>query len=96
MAKYVFYLINIIESLSVYNCFLVIKRSRVGKKTHFSNKFDSLERMCSLQMMTCHQILLFIQQVVPLRTQLAIVTSIEHVWAKLCLNDDRITMSSKN
>ena len=65
-------------------------------KIHFMNKFDSLERICSLQIMTCHQIILFIKKVVPLRAQLPLVTSIEHVWTKLCLNDDQITMSSKS
>ena len=42
------------------------------------NKFDSLERTCSLHMMTCHQLFLFIQKVVPLRAQLSFVTSIDH------------------
>ena len=96
MAKLVYYVINITECLIVFNSFLAIKRSRVGEKIHFSNKFDSLERIYSVQMMTCHQIILFIKKVVPLRAQLPLVTSIEHVWTKLCLNDDQITMSSKS
>ena len=41
-------------------------------------KFDSLERICSLHMMICHQIFLFNKKVVPLRAQLSLVTSIEH------------------
>ena len=79
MAKEVNHIINIIESLIVLNYFLVIKRSCAGEKIHFMNKFDSLQRICSLQVMTCHQILIFIQKVVPLRAQLSVVTSIEHI-----------------
>ena len=71
----------------------MIKRSGVGDKIHFINKFDSLERMCSLQMMTCHQIILFIKKVVPLRAQLSLVTSIEH---GAYYDDCQVTMCSKN
>ena len=63
------------ETKHAFNSFLAIKRSRVGEKIHFSNKFDSLERIYSVQMMTCHQIILLIQKVVPLREQLSFVTS---------------------
>ena len=61
-----------------FNSFIAIKDLALVRKYIFRNKFDSLERIYSLQMTTCHQLILFIQKVVPLREQLSFVTSIEH------------------
>ena len=93
MVKKVNHIINIVESLIVFNYFLVIQNSCAGEKIHFRNKFDSLERICSLQVTTCHRIILFIQKVVPLTAQLSVVTSIEH---GAYYDDCHVTMHRKN